>query len=77
MALSLAPDGVTINNLLPGPFDTERLASYFATVARTKGVSDDEARRAFMVDVPARRPGSARLIPSVADVDHPGGGVGR
>ena len=55
----IAPDGVTINNLLPGPFDTERLLSYFASVARTKGVTLDEARRAFLAEVPARRAGSA------------------
>lgn len=53
----VAPDGVTVNNLLPGPFETQRLASYFATVARTKGISDSEARKAFMADVPARRAG--------------------
>jgi 3-oxoacyl-[acyl-carrier protein] reductase len=57
IAREIAPDGVTVNNLLPGPFDTDRLASYFAAVARTKGISESEARQAFLAGVPAGRAG--------------------
>src|SRR6202012_1271232 len=58
VARELAPDGVTINNLLPGPFDTPRLASYFATVAKARSIPEEEARQSFMADVPARRAGA-------------------
>lgn len=44
VAREVAPYGVTINNLLPGVFDTDRLAGNFAAVAGRDGVSAAEIR---------------------------------
>lgn len=46
---------VTINNILPGPFDTDRLRSGVAGRARAEGVSEEEAARAMAAQNPAGR----------------------
>ena len=55
---SIAAQGVTINNLLPGKFDTERLQGTLAGAAAKTGRSLDEVRRAQMAQIPARRFGN-------------------
>ena len=50
---------VTINNLLPGLFDTDRLRSNFAFNAKKLGTSAEELARTRMQANPARRFGSA------------------
>lgn len=50
--------GVTINNLLPGPFDTDRLRSNLEFNARATGKSYDEVRRARAEANPAGRFGT-------------------
>lgn len=54
----IAAQGVTINNLLPGKFDTERLQGTIAGAAAKTGKSVDEVRAAQMAQVPAKRFGS-------------------
>jgi 3-oxoacyl-[acyl-carrier protein] reductase len=54
----IAAKGVTINNLLPGKFDTERLQGTLAGAATKTGKSVDEVRAAQMAQVPARRFGN-------------------
>jgi len=49
---------VTINNLLPGPFETDRLLSNIETVAKTSGRSFDEVRNDRMKANPAGRFGT-------------------
>jgi 3-oxoacyl-[acyl-carrier protein] reductase len=51
-------NGVTINNLLPGIFDTDRLASNFAMQAKNAGKSADSVRAARIADHPAKRLGT-------------------
>ena len=46
---------VTINNLLPGPFDTDRLNSNMAAVAEKSGRSLDEVRAERAAQNPAGR----------------------
>ncbi len=46
---------VTINNILPGPFATDRLVSNFTFQARQKGISPQEALAARQKELPARR----------------------
>jgi 3-oxoacyl-[acyl-carrier protein] reductase len=46
---------VTINNLLPGMFDTDRLNSNFEAVSRKEGRSLDEVRESRRNATPARR----------------------
>ena len=55
VARSVAASNVTINFLLPGTFDTERLRSNISSNAKNKGVSFDEAKAERIASVPARR----------------------
>ena len=57
LAREAAGDGVTINNLLPGYFDTDRLAGVFAAQARRQNVSADEIRARAEAGNPTRRVG--------------------
>ena len=50
---------VTLNNLLPGPFDTDRLRSNAANEARTAGTTPEEVLDARRRGNPARRLGTA------------------
>lgn len=54
----IAAKGVTINNLLPGKFDTDRLAGTFAATAQKLGKSSDEVRATQAAQIPARRFGT-------------------
>jgi 3-oxoacyl-[acyl-carrier protein] reductase len=55
----LAGRNVTINNLLPGAFDTDRLQKTMAAAATKSGKSIDEVAVARATAIPARRFGSA------------------
>lgn len=52
---SLAKDGITINNLLPERFDTDRLTSNIAKLAERSGVSVEEQREKQMAASPTGR----------------------
>jgi 3-oxoacyl-[acyl-carrier protein] reductase len=58
-ARSVADKNVTINNLLPGNFDTQRLRSNLSFAAKRNQVSDAEATARAIANIPARRFGSA------------------
>jgi len=58
LARSVASHGVTINNLLPGPFDTDRLRAGFRFRAQETGEDLDAVRRAMAAGVPAGRFGT-------------------
>lgn len=49
---------VTINNLLPGAMDTDRLRSNFETVAKNRKISVEEARAERLATIPAGRFGT-------------------
>lgn len=55
----LAPHGVTVNNLLPGKMDTDRLKGGFERAAKQSGKSLEDIRAAQAGEIPARRFGSA------------------
>ena len=55
----LAAANVTINNLLPGVFDTERVRSAWAGTAARLGKTVDEVLAQRVATIPARRLGSA------------------
>jgi 3-oxoacyl-[acyl-carrier protein] reductase len=55
VARSVAGANVTINFLLPGTFDTERLQSNITANAKNKGISFDQAKAERIATVPARR----------------------
>ena len=56
---ALAAQGVTINNLLPGAFDTDRLRATLAGSAQKSGQPLDAVIEARRMAIPARRFGSA------------------
>ena len=55
----IAAKGVTINNLLPGKFDTDRLAGTMVGAAKKTGKSVDEIRALQAGQIPAQRFGTA------------------
>ena len=57
-ARQVAPFGVTINNLLPGAHDTDRILALETAVSTAQGISMQEARKARTEGIPARRYGT-------------------
>lgn len=57
IARGLAASNVTINNILPGKFDTDRIRSSTAFAARKAGVSEEEMAKRQAADIPAGRLG--------------------
>lgn len=55
LANELGKDGITVNNLLPGATETERLASILDNKSKNTGVSVDEAAEAMRRAIPAGR----------------------
>ncbi|AEB86062.1 SDR family oxidoreductase [Alicycliphilus denitrificans] len=55
---AIAARGVTLNNLLPGKFDTDRLAGTIDAAAAKAGRSVDDVRRAQQAAIPAGRYGT-------------------
>ena len=58
LSRAVAQHNVTINNLLPGPFDTDRLRSNMAFNAKKLGKTPEELARARMETNPAKRFGT-------------------
>jgi 3-oxoacyl-[acyl-carrier protein] reductase len=56
---SVAQHNVTINFMLPGPFDTDRLRSNHEQQAKKEGITFDQALAKRMTTIPARRLGQA------------------
>ncbi len=57
VARSVAASNVTINFILPGSFDTDRLRSNIEATAKRRGVSYDAVLAERMAAIPARRVG--------------------
>jgi 3-oxoacyl-[acyl-carrier protein] reductase len=58
VARAVAASNVTINFLLPGTFDTDRLQSNIVANAKNRGISVDQAKAERMATVSAKRFGS-------------------
>jgi 3-oxoacyl-[acyl-carrier protein] reductase len=58
MARRAVRHNVTINNILPGPFDTDRLKGSTQKLAQMQGVSYDEAKKRRQEGLPAGRFGT-------------------
>ena len=56
----IAAKGVTLNNLLPGKFDTDRLAATVTAAAGKAGKSVDDVRAQQQAQIPAGRYGTAQ-----------------
>jgi 3-oxoacyl-[acyl-carrier protein] reductase len=57
VARSVAASNVTINFMLPGTFDTDRLRSNFEANAKKRNISVEQAKAERVATVPARRIG--------------------
>jgi 3-oxoacyl-[acyl-carrier protein] reductase len=55
IARTVADKNVTINNILPGQFDTDRLRGNLSKVAETKGKSIAQVAAEHIAGIPARR----------------------
>jgi 3-oxoacyl-[acyl-carrier protein] reductase len=58
VARKVVAHNVTINNLLPGIFDTDRIAATLAAQAKANNISVDQAREARLKSIPAGRFGN-------------------
>lgn len=65
LALELAPDGVLVNVVVTGQFDTPALARFESWVAGHDGVTDAEARRRHEAAIPLGRLGQAEELADV------------
>lgn len=65
LSLELAPLGITVNNILPGFTDTERLRSLIASRAEEAGCSPEEMAERWRATVPAGRFGEASELGAV------------
>ncbi len=55
LAGELGPMGITVNNVLPGATDTQRLRTIITNNAGKKNSSEDEVRQHMVEEIPARR----------------------
>jgi 3-oxoacyl-[acyl-carrier protein] reductase len=55
VARTVADKNVTINSILPGAFDTDRLKGVLSNAAKQKGISVEEAAAARAATIPAKR----------------------
>jgi len=62
LALEVANDGVTVNNVLPGSVETERLRSVIEAQAKASGRSVPDQRASRLASVPAGRFGAAHEV---------------
>ena len=57
VARQVAASNVTINNLLPGAYETDRLKTVLGAVAKRKGASYEDAKAERIASIPAKRLG--------------------
>jgi 3-oxoacyl-[acyl-carrier protein] reductase len=57
VARQVADKNVTINNLLPGAFETDRLRTVLSGAATRKGISYEQAKAERIASIPAKRLG--------------------
>jgi 3-oxoacyl-[acyl-carrier protein] reductase len=62
IASDLAPFGITVNNIAPGPIMTDRLVAIVAARAKSAGITADEQLKRLSADVPVRRIGQPEEI---------------
>ncbi|MFZ1695005.1 MAG: SDR family oxidoreductase [Flavobacteriales bacterium] len=55
MATELGPFGVTVNNVLPGATETERLTAIIRNKATKQGISEAAATAEMLAEIPLRR----------------------
>ncbi len=62
LANEVARDGITVNNVLPGATETERLTGIISRKSGKTGLSEDAVREDMLSEIPAHRFGTAAEI---------------
>jgi 3-oxoacyl-[acyl-carrier protein] reductase len=62
IASDLAPFGITVNNIAPGPIMTDRLVAILAARAKSLGITIDEQFKRFSETIPVRRMGQPEEV---------------
>ncbi len=62
IASDLAPFGITVNNIAPGPIMTDRLTEILSARAKSVGVTPDELFKRFAKTIPVQRMGQPNEI---------------
>jgi 3-oxoacyl-[acyl-carrier protein] reductase len=62
IATDLAPFGITVNNIAPGPIMTDRLIEVHAARAKGLGITLEEQFKRFADTIPVRRMGDPKEI---------------
>jgi 3-oxoacyl-[acyl-carrier protein] reductase len=55
LAGELAPFGITVNNVLPGATETDRLSEIISNKSQKQQLSEDEIKQGMLREIPARR----------------------
>lgn len=55
LATELGPFSITVNNVLPGATETERLAAIIANKAQKTGAAKEEVKHEMLAEIPLRR----------------------
>ncbi|HLU11312.1 MAG TPA: SDR family oxidoreductase, partial [Oceanobacillus sp.] len=58
LADELAPQGIRVNNLIPGRLDTDRVAALDHNTAKNLGITFEEARERSLARIPLKRLGT-------------------
>ena len=66
LANEVATEGITVNNILPGYTRTERLEELAGMMAEKQGISADDFRAKWEVEIPMRRLGDPREFAAMA-----------
>jgi 3-oxoacyl-[acyl-carrier protein] reductase len=62
IASDLAPFGITVNNIAPGPIMTDRITEIFSARAQRAGTTRDALLERFAATIPVRRLGQPREV---------------
>ncbi|QGH70708.1 SDR family oxidoreductase [Pseudactinotalea sp. HY158] len=62
MSLELAEHGIIVNQVAPGPIETDRMDELFAQTAERAGIDLEAARKLWTDEVPLRRMGRAEDV---------------
>ncbi len=65
LSRTVAKDNITVNNILTGNFDTERLKQLFQTQAQNQGTTLDEVLKKSIADIPTQRLGTPQELSNV------------
>jgi 3-oxoacyl-[acyl-carrier protein] reductase len=66
LANEVAPDGVTVNNILPGYTLTERVEQLSQATAKREGITTEAALHKWEAEIPMRRLGNPREFGALA-----------